>query len=110
MGKGAGSVALVPPSCPFFTPFPCSHPLPPLSRPCIAVGILLAQSRWAKPLRKAVVGKKSWFWLHIGINVSGVALVITAFAIAVRCAQAPARALGKPCVPWNESSNALWHH
>jgi hypothetical protein len=74
------------------------------------VGILLAQSRWAKPLRKAVVGKKGWFWLHMGINISGVALVITAFAIAVRCARAPARALGQPCVPWDEFSNTLWHH
>jgi hypothetical protein len=50
----------------------------------LAVGILLAQSRWAKPLRKPVVGKKGWFWLHMGINISGVALVIAAFAIAVR--------------------------
>jgi hypothetical protein len=45
---------------------------------------LIAQSRWAKPLKTPAAGKKIWFWLHMVINASAVALVIAGFAIAVR--------------------------
>lgn len=42
------------PACPFLPPiFSCT--------PALTVGILLAQSRWAKPLRKAGLGKKGQF-------------------------------------------------
>jgi len=54
--------------------------LPPA--PARAVGVLLAQSRWSRPLRKPLGGKASWFWLHLAINVAGVALVIAAYGIA----------------------------
>jgi hypothetical protein len=49
------------------------------------VGILLSQSRWAKPLKSQAGGKAVWFWLHMLINISAVALVIAAYAIATRC-------------------------
>jgi hypothetical protein len=55
-----------------------------LTLPTHAVGILIAQSRWTKPLKKPVVGKNVWFWLHMSLNIAAVALVIAGFAIATR--------------------------
>jgi hypothetical protein len=65
------------------TPLPAVSALAP---PQLAVGILIAQSRWTKPLKKPVVGKNVWFWLHMFLNIAAVALVIAGFAIAARYA------------------------
>lgn len=55
---------------------------------CIAVGALLAQNRWASPLKTQVARRDSWFFLHIIIQVCATILVIAGFAIAIRWAAA----------------------
>jgi hypothetical protein len=55
-----------------------------LSLLCLAVGALLAQNRWLAGMKRRVARKEVWFWAHIAVQVAGAALVIAAFAIAVR--------------------------
>jgi hypothetical protein len=50
----------------------------------VAVGALLAQSRWLAGMKKRVARKEVWFWAHVAVQVAGTALIIAAFGIAVR--------------------------
>lgn len=50
----------------------------------LPLGLVLAQSRWTKPLEGRLIGGKYlWFWLHVAVQVSAAALVIAAIGIAV---------------------------
>lgn len=51
-------------------------------------------------MKRRAARKHAWFWLHMAVNISGVGLVIAAFAIATRWVVHLAVTLTMPARHW----------